>query len=220
MSTRGFEGGAKHLARLHGTEEDKANCPFYYKVGACRHMEGCARNHEIPTFSCTLFIPNMWTNPIAEAQNNPLFKRKSPKDEDAEFQEFFVDVFEEISKYGEVEDLMVCENLGEHLLGAVFVKFYDEEDAQKCTEGMKGRFFAGKEVKPQFSPVTDFREARCRQFETKNCNRGLMCNFAHIRLLPRHEEFLRDLKRKQPFAGNRSRSLERHRSRRRSRDRD
>ena len=26
-------GGAEHLARIHGTEEDKVNCPFYFKIG-------------------------------------------------------------------------------------------------------------------------------------------------------------------------------------------
>ena len=24
---------ASHLAKIHGTEEDKVNCPFYYKIG-------------------------------------------------------------------------------------------------------------------------------------------------------------------------------------------
>lgn len=26
-------GGALHLARIHGTEEDRVNCPFYFKIG-------------------------------------------------------------------------------------------------------------------------------------------------------------------------------------------
>jgi splicing factor U2AF subunit len=212
-----FTGGARHLARLHGTEEDKANCPFFYKVGACRHMEGCARNHEIPAFACSVMIPRMWKNPKAEVQTNPLYKRKSPKEEEDEFREFFEDVFQELSKFGEIEDLIVCENLCEHLLGHVFVKFYDEEDAKKCVEGMRGRFYAGTALQPQFSPVSDFREARCRQFDTQNCARGLMCNFAHLRLLPRHAEFLSKLKAEQPHAGERSRALER--PRKRSRDR-
>jgi len=156
---------------------------------------------------------------MAEAQTNPLFRRKPQKEEDDDFREFFEDVFEEMAKFGEVEDLVVCENLGEHMLGHVFVKYYDEEDAKKCVEGMKGRFFAGKQLNPQFSPVSDFREARCRQFDTRNCGRGLMCNFAHLRLLPNHEEFFRNLRAKQPFAGKRSQELYPPR-RRRSRDRN
>lgn len=34
---------------------------------------------------------------------------------------------------------------------------------------------------PEFSPVTDFREARCRQFETGECGRGGLCNFMHLK---------------------------------------
>jgi splicing factor U2AF subunit len=221
-NSRGYEGGAHHLARLHGTEEDKANCPFFYKVGSCRHTEKCLRNHERPAFSCTVLFPHMWPNPIEESKTKPTAPRKSKQEEDEEFKEFFVDVFEEMAKFGEVEDILICENLGEHMLGHVFVKFYDEEDAKKCVEGMKGRFFAGKALAPEFSPVSDFREAQCRQFDTRNCSRALMCNFAHIRLLPHHAEFLRSLKTKQPFAGARSSGLDHHRSRsrRRSRDRD
>jgi len=47
---------AKHLARIHGTEEDKVNCPFYYKIGACRHSDRCSRLHHKPAFSPTLLI--------------------------------------------------------------------------------------------------------------------------------------------------------------------
>jgi len=39
----GTSGGAEHLARIHGTEEDKVNCPFYFKIGACRHGDKCSR---------------------------------------------------------------------------------------------------------------------------------------------------------------------------------
>ena len=27
-----YGGGAEHLARIHGTEEDKVKCPFYFKI--------------------------------------------------------------------------------------------------------------------------------------------------------------------------------------------
>ena len=28
---------AEHLARIFGSEEDRVNCPFYFKMGACRN---------------------------------------------------------------------------------------------------------------------------------------------------------------------------------------
>ena len=61
----GSRGGAEHLARIHGTEEDKVNCPFYFKIGACRHGDKCSRQHHRPAFSQTIIIHRMWNNPFA-----------------------------------------------------------------------------------------------------------------------------------------------------------
>jgi splicing factor U2AF 35 kDa subunit len=35
---------AERLARMYGTEEDKVNCPFYAKMGSCRHGDRCDRD--------------------------------------------------------------------------------------------------------------------------------------------------------------------------------
>jgi hypothetical protein len=40
-------------------------------------------------------------------------------------------------------------------------------------------------VVAEFSPVTDFREATCRQFEENTCNRGGYCNFMHVKPISR-----------------------------------
>lgn len=41
----------------------------------------------------------------------------------------------------------------------------------------------------EFSPVTDFREAKCRQYNEGHCDRGGYCNFMH----PKH--ISRDLRK-------------------------
>jgi len=157
--------------------------------------------------------------------------RKGAQEEEDEFRDTFVDLFEGFSAFGEVEDMVIADNISDHLVGNVWVKFVDEADAAKCLEGMKGRFYAGRPIIPEYSPVTDFREARCRQFNTQNCQRGLVCNFTHSRLLKDdHGGFLRDLVKNQPHAGERSSALAskppqvssrgRDRSRDRDRDRD
>ena len=79
-------------------------------------------------------------------------------------------MFLELAKYGEVEELHVCDNIGEHLLGNVYVKFYDEQDADKAMRGLNGRFYAGKPIKIEFSPVTDFKESRCRLYVEGSCD--------------------------------------------------
>lgn len=46
---------------------------------------------------------------------------------DAEEQEHFDDLFEEIfteveDKYGEIEEMNICDNIGEHMIGNVYIK--------------------------------------------------------------------------------------------------
>jgi hypothetical protein len=61
----------------------------------------------------------------------------------------------------------------------------DEEEAARALQGMQGRYYAGKPIVVEFSPVTDFREATCRQYEENNCSRGGYCNFMHVRPVSR-----------------------------------
>mmetsp|Transcript_6389 Transcript_6389/g.10075 ORF Transcript_6389/g.10075 Transcript_6389/m.10075 type:complete len:230 (-) Transcript_6389:515-1204(-) len=197
-------GGAEHLARIHGTEEDRVNCPFYYKIGACRHGDTCSRLHTRPTFSQTVLIKQIYQNPLAQqvGQGARVPSKYSQHRYDPDFEEFFIDIFEELSEYGELSDIAVCDNLCDHLLGNIYIKFYDEQDAAKCVKGLTGRYYAGKQLEAEFSPVTDFLESRCRQYDKEKCDRGGNCNFMHIKPINRGLE--RDLYHDQPYRGHRS----------------
>jgi splicing factor U2AF subunit len=87
-----------------------------------------------------------------------------------------------MSKFGEVVEMNVCDNENDHLVGNVYTKFSDEDSAEKAIQGLRGRFYAGRPIMCELSPVTDFREARCRQFEMGECSRGGFCNFMHLRV--------------------------------------
>ena len=80
------------------------------------------------------------------------------------------EVYEEFSNFGHLEDLHVVDNLGDHLVGNVYAKFYDEEDAEKCKTGLFGRLYAGRPMMAEFCPVTDFREGRSVIHHTHACN--------------------------------------------------
>ena len=58
---------AEYLASIFGTEKDKVNCTFYFKIGACRHGETCTRIHNKPTFSQTIVLLSMYKSPAATA---------------------------------------------------------------------------------------------------------------------------------------------------------
>merc|ERR1712226_113844 len=101
----------------------------------------------------------------------------------------------------------------------VFVKFRREEDAAKAIQDLNGRWFGGRPIYAELSPVTDFREACCRQYEMGECVRSGFCNFMHLKPISR--ELRRDLygrnragggKPRHGGGGGRDRSRDRRRS--------
>ena len=197
---------AEHLASIFGTEKDRVNCPFYFKIGACRHGDRCSRLHNRPTISPTLLLSNMYQRPDmitpgVDPQGQPIDPRKIQE----HFEDFYEDLFEELSKFGEIESLNVCDNLADHMVGNVYIQFKEEEQADAALRALQGRFYSGRPIIADFSPVTDFREATCRQFEENSCNRGGYCNFMHVKQIGR--ELRRKLfGRYQRSRGSRSRS--------------
>ncbi|KAF8084091.1 hypothetical protein N665_0734s0016 [Sinapis alba] len=177
---------AEHLASIYGTEKDRVNCPFYFKMGACRHGDRCSRIHNRPTISPTLLLSNMYQRPDmitpgVDAQGQPLDPRKVQE----HFEDFFEDLYEELGKFGEIESLNICDNITDHMIGNVYVQFKEEDQAAAALNALQGRFYSGRPIIAEFSPVTDFREATCRQYEEDNCNRGGYCNFMHVKLVSR-----------------------------------
>jgi len=218
---------AEYLANIFGTEKDKVNCSFYYKIGACRHGERCSRIHNKPAFSETILMQNLYQNPQNAGQQQgpdgqliPISGAPIVSDEETQehFDDFFEDVFVEIEdKYGEIDEMNVCDNLGDHLVGNVYVKFRRQEDAEKAVNDLNNRWFNGRPIYAELSPVTDFREACCRQYEMGECTRSGFCNFMHIKPISR------DLRRELLYGSSKRSRRDRSRSRerrRRSRSRD
>ncbi|CAN0879934.1 Splicing factor U2af small subunit A [Linum grandiflorum] len=205
---------AEHLASIFGTEKDRVNCPFYFKIGACRHGDRCSRLHTKPSISPTLVLANMYQRPDmltpgvdAASQSQALDPRKIQD----HYEDFYQDLFEELSKYGHIESLNICDNLADHMVGNVYVQFREEDHAAAALQNLTGRFYAGRPIIVDFSPVTDFREATCRQYEENVCNRGGYCNFMHLKKISRdlrRQLFGRDKRRR---SRSRSRSPQRHR---------
>jgi len=122
---------------------------------------------------------NMYQTPYNQYGSNsePLF---NIKDAQMHFDGFYEDLFVEMALYGEIEEIHVCRNICDHLYGNVYVKYREELQAQKSLDGVKGRYYGGKPIVVELSPVTDFREARCRQYDLGECLRGGNCNFMHL----------------------------------------
>ena len=89
------------------------NCSFYYKIGACRHGDKCSRKHVKPNFSQTIIIFNVYQNP-----SHDLSCTLTEEQLQEHFDLFYEDMFVELAKFGEIEDLNVCDNVGDHLVGS------------------------------------------------------------------------------------------------------
>ncbi|CAO2839405.1 unnamed protein product [Amaranthus hypochondriacus] len=201
--------GAGHLASIFGTEKDRVNCPFYFKIGACRHGDRCARLHTKPSISPSLVLANMYQRPDmvtpAVSVGPQVQPPSDPRKTQQHFEDFYEDIFEELSKYGEIESLNICDNLADHMVGNVYVQFREEEHAAEAFKNLTGRFYAGRPIIVDFSPVTDFSEATCRQYEENVCNRGGYCNFMHLKKISR--ELKRQLFGRYRRRRSRSRSM-------------
>ncbi|ESO02259.1 hypothetical protein HELRODRAFT_184981 [Helobdella robusta] len=225
---------AEYLASIFGTEKDKVNCSFFFKIGACRHGDRCSRLHNKPTFSQTVLLQSLYNNPLNTATqagtggpDNSISGIEEAQNQE-EYDNFFEEVFTELEeKYGRIEEMNVCDNLGDHLLGNVYVKFESEEIAERAVADLNNRWFNGRPITAELSPVTDFREACCRQYELGECTRGGFCNFMHLKPISRElrrELYGRSKRRSRSRSpptrrGTHERDRRRRRSRSRSRDR-
>jgi len=177
---------AEELARIFGTEEDRVNCPWFFKTGACKNGDHCNRLHNRPIMSQTLLLRHMYPIPpewmavsFEEPWDDDMYDRAQ-----AHFEEFFTEVFEELAKYGEIEDLVIVDNCCDHLIGNGYVKYYHEEAAEEAMNKLTGRFYKGRIIQVEYTTVSDFREGRCRGFHETRCKFGPYCQFFHIRHVP------------------------------------
>lgn len=191
---------ANYLASIFGTEQDKVNCSFYYKIGACRHGDRCSRKHVKPSYSQTILLPNLYQNPAYDPKN-----KMNASQLQNHFDAFYEDFWCEMCKYGEPEEVVVCDNnndrklslaslspalrsiaIANHLLlpgidliGNVYARFKYEDSAQNACDALNSRWYAARPIYCELSPVTDFREACCRLNSGEGCVRGGFCNFIH-----------------------------------------
>lgn len=133
--------------------------------------------------TCTeiLLLPSPFQKVRAYFSVGTKVPEESLKEAIRHFEDFYEEVFTELCQYGELDELQVCDNVGDHLMGNVYAKFHREEDAAKAIKQLNGRFYAGKRLQCEYSPVTYFRAARCREYDEQVCARGGYCNYMHLK---------------------------------------
>lgn len=162
------------------SEKDTCFCPFFHKCGACAYGSLCSRMHIRPESSKTILLNHFYPNPNFFMDNLPPDTLEIDNGTIIQnFNDFYRDIFFELKKYGPIKDILVAANLEPHLEGNTLVMYEDEESAVTAMRNLRGRYYAGRIIDAQFSPVTNFEESICKQFKEDRCNQGLKCNYIH-----------------------------------------
>lgn len=103
-----------------------------------------------------------------------------------DFESFYEDVFLEAARFGEVQELIVCENKTDHLNGNVYIRYSTIDAAKAARDALITRWYGERPLYCDLSHVTDFREAVCKSYEEGTCDRGEQCNFIHRRIIGYH----------------------------------
>lgn len=157
-------------------------CAFFSKMGACRHGEQCTKLHYHPDASPTVLFPMMYPNPMAIAHIKDRewtveFEKKYLK---KHLEHFYKEVWRTFMEFGRIAELRVVNNLGDHLLGNVYIRFEDPQVAARIVRELRGKKLNQIIVLPELSPVTNFAEACCKEDLEGRCQRGEQCNYLHI----------------------------------------
>ncbi|KAL1021752.1 hypothetical protein UPYG_G00017540 [Umbra pygmaea] len=175
-----------------GTEQDRANCPFFLKTGACRFGDRCSRKHVHPPCSTTLMIRGMFATFGMDQRSRDDYDTDacleySEEEVLQQFVDFYEDVLPEFRNAGKVVQFKVSCNFEPHLRGNVYVQFDTEEQCREAFMIFNGRWYAGKQLQCEFSPVTRWKTAICGLFDRQKCPKGKHCNFLHVYRNPGNE---------------------------------
>jgi len=62
--------------------------------------------------------------------------QKNPYKSQKQFEFFYEDLFQEMSFFGDIDNIYVCDNLSDHLIGNVYVKFLKDKSAMKALKSV------------------------------------------------------------------------------------
>ena len=133
--------------------------------------------------SQTIMFKHLYQNPpaaIAFAEGSKV-SDEDLKEALKHFEKFYEEIFIELSNYGELKELCVVDNLGDHLIGNVYARFNDEVSASKAFNALAGKYYHSHLVEEEYCPITRIKDARCKKFDEGVCQRGALCNFLHLK---------------------------------------
>lgn len=135
----GMSVGTARMSKMFAIGEDGANSP-----------------------SQTLLFPHLYPHTpetLAVAQGGDWDDDQYARAQE-HIESFYEELFEELQKFGEIEDLAVLDSVSASLQGHVLCKYYEESACARALRGMKNRFYGPRLVEVQFTPFKDFKKLK------------------------------------------------------------
>ena len=91
--------------------------------------------------SPTIMFKHLYQNPPAALAfaSGQKISEEDLKESLKHFEKFYEEIFVELSSFGELKELEVVDNLGDHLIGNVYARFNDEAGASKAFNALAGK---------------------------------------------------------------------------------
>ena len=169
----------EQMRTFNETQPRKEICPFFAKTGACRYGDVCSRNHQKPLLSTKICVPGFYSHYSLERHRGDYDDKYEYESREVRnhFRDFYTDVVPELEKFGKIRTLQYCKNSEPHLRGNLYIEYETERDAARAVRGLKGRWYAGRQLHCEFVHFKSWRGAVCGM---SRCPKGSSCNFLHV----------------------------------------
>lgn len=118
---------------LIGTTESnpgRDECQFHKKTAMCRFGDKCSRNHIKSKFSQILIVANFFRSESFLRSHSLTTSEdiiQNSLEVNRDFNEFFEDICQELERFGEIRNLVVCSNSERHMIGNTIVEYQGEK---------------------------------------------------------------------------------------------
>ncbi|KAM0671373.1 hypothetical protein CWI42_021780 [Ordospora colligata] len=160
---------------MPSSKEEK--CMFYLKTNGCRYGSECTKTHIIPSNSRIVVVKNMYLYP-----KNDSTSTLSVNALQIHFDLFYEDWFSEVSiEYGPVKKLVIASNRCTHLQGNIYIEFFEEQSAFKCTRAISKRYYCGKRIASELGCSDRISDGICAEYNRGCCSKEDLCGFIHAK---------------------------------------
>lgn len=167
-------------AKIAETERDPNLCPFFDKTGTCMKGELCNKSHKDVPISRTIVLHHIFPDPDAFiSMLPPDVLKMDPETKKRLVDAFFIDVACMLMQFGQLDDMILCQNKVDHLVGNVIALFHDSNAALAAKTFLDGQYYAGRKIQVSFVPIPRISLTICHNVDGGQCQLGNMCNFVH-----------------------------------------